>query len=119
MENLGIQPDIFHMNVGEGSIPDAIRSGGEYVKHFHMNETNHREHGTGHADYPAIIKALKDINYGGYIAFYMPFTTQEIFNMASQGYGQSSGGAGNLKRPDLRPYLERPLKMFKELEGAV
>ena len=116
--NLGIQPDVFHMNVGEGSIPDAIRAAGEYIKHFHMNETNHREHGTGHADYPAIIRALKDIDYEGYLAFYMPFTTQEIFNLTSWGYGQSSGDRGKVERPDLRTHLERPLKMFKELEKA-
>ena len=119
MKNLGIQPDIFHMNVGEGSIPDAIRVACEKVKHFHMNETNHREHGTGHADYPAIIKALKDINYNGYIAFYMPFTTQEIFNMTGGNYGQSSGAERESKRPDLKAYLERPMMLFKELEANV
>ena len=117
MKNVGIQPDIFHMNVGEGSIPDAIRAAGDYVKHFHMNETNHREHGTGHADYSAILQALKDIKYNGYIAFYMPYTTQAIFNMAAQGYGQSSGDDGESKRSDLKAYLEKPLKLFKELEA--
>ncbi|AWT60334.1 MAG: hypothetical protein CMN58_06140 [Solibacterales bacterium] len=116
--NLGIQPDVFHMNVGEGSIPKAIRAAGGYVKHFHMNETNHREHGTGHADYRAIIKALKDIKYEGYLAFYMPFTTQEIFNLTAWGYGQSSGDQEKVDRPDLRACLERPLKIFKELEKA-
>ena len=47
----------------------------------------------------------------------MPYTTQAIFNKAAQGYGQSSGDGGESKQPDLKAYLERPLKYFKELEA--
>ena len=50
--DLGVQPDVYHMNVEEGSIPDALRYAGKRIRHFHLNETNHCQHGTGHADYP-------------------------------------------------------------------
>ena len=94
----------------------SIRAAGRYVKHVHLNETNHREIGTGHADYKAIIKALKDIDYDGYLALYMPYTSQEI--MTSKGYGQSElGGTG--QRLDLKAYLEKPLKYLKEVEAIV
>ncbi len=121
MENVGIQPDIFHMNVGEASIPDSLRAAGKYVKHVHLNETNHREIGTGHADYKAIIKALKDIHYDGYLAVYMPFTTQEVFNMTGFGYGRSSseGESEESGRLDLKAYLEHPLKYLKTVEAAI
>lgn len=103
--NIGIQPDIFHMNISEASISDAIRAAGRHVKHVHMNETNHCRHGTGHADYKAIMKTLKEIKFRGYIAIYMPLTTREIF----------MGGGNNSDRPDLKPYLEKPLKYLKEI----
>ena len=121
VDNIGIQPDVFHMNVGEASIADSIRTAGKSVRHVHINETNHRELGTGHADYTAVIKALRDINYDGYLAVYMPYTTQEIFNLVGFGYGQTDGSGSNekVKKTDLKAYLEKPLKYLKEIESVV
>jgi len=119
--NTGIQPDIFHMNIGEASIPDSLRAAGKYVKHVHVNETNHYALGTGHADFKAIVTTLKEINFTGYLAIYMPLTTREIFLMTSRGYGSSSSlqEGSALTRPDLKTYLERPLKYMKQIESLV
>jgi len=104
-DNIGIQPDIFHMNIEEASIPDALRATGKYVKHVHMNETNRYSFGSGHADYKAIMKTLKEINFSGYLAIYMPLTTQEMFNRVS--------------RHELKPYLQLPLRYLKEIENTI
>ncbi|SDJ24163.1 sugar phosphate isomerase/epimerase family protein [Aliiruegeria lutimaris] len=62
---LGIMLDTFHMNMEERSIPDAIRAAGPRIVHFQANE-NHRGHlGTGHLDWPAICRALAEVNYTG------------------------------------------------------
>lgn len=121
LDNIGIQPDIFHMNISEASIADALRATGKYIKHVHMNETNHYSFGSGHADYKAIMKTLKEINFTGCLAIYMPYTTQEIFNMGSQGYGKSGSFATKkgLVRPDLKSYLETPIKYLKEIENIL
>ena len=106
VDNLGIQPDVFHMNMAEGSIPAALRAAGKHIKHMHVNETNHYSLGTGHADFHAIMKTLKDLNYTRYMAVYMPFVSQEAW--------QRTGA-----RLDLLAYLERTLGYLKAIEEAV
>ncbi|ETW14066.1 xylose isomerase domain-containing protein [Roseivivax marinus] len=60
--------DTFHMNMEERSIPDAIRLAGPRIAHFQANE-NHRGHpGTGHIDWPAVMRALAHANYAGPIS---------------------------------------------------
>lgn len=121
LDNLGIQPDVFHMNIEEGSIHDALRAAGGRIKHFHLNETNHCMHGTGHADYAEIFRILKGIGYGGYLTTYMPRTTQEILYSTpgnpylTQDAAADAAGA----RPDLRETLGQILSFLKETERAV
>ena len=120
-DNVGIQPDVFHMNVSEASMLEAIRASGKYIKHFHMNETNHYALGAGHADLKGIVRTLKEIGYSGYIAIYMPFISQAVFQLAGRGYGSAGEAAqGDLPiRPDLGELLGRPIQYLKELERAV
>ena len=122
LENLGIQPDVFHMNIEEGSILDAVRAAGTRIKHFHLNETNHCAHGMGHADYTEIFRILKGIGYQGYLATYMPRMTQEIAestpgNMYHGGNRPQEGDAST--RPNLRDVLDRTLGYLKRVERAV
>ncbi len=62
---LGIVLDTFHMNMEDRSIPDAIKMAGSRVVHFQANENHRGFPGTGHLDWPAIMKALADISYTG------------------------------------------------------
>ena len=65
---LGVMLDTFHMNMEERSIADAIRATGERLVHFQANE-NHRGHpGTGHVDWPSVMRALHQIGYAGPIS---------------------------------------------------
>ncbi|KFB08236.1 Xylose isomerase domain protein TIM barrel [Nitratireductor basaltis] len=67
-EGLGVMLDTFHMNMEDRSIPDAIRLAGDRIVHFQANE-NHRGHpGTGHLDWPAIMRALHQVGYAGPIS---------------------------------------------------
>ena len=60
--------DVFHANIEENSIPDAIREAGPLLAHIHMSENNRRLPGTGsHIQWPEIAKALKEINFTGRI----------------------------------------------------
>ncbi len=121
LDNLGIQPDVFHMNIEEGSIPDALRAAAPHIRHFHLNETNHCRHGTGHADYKAIFRILKAIGFDGYLATYMPRTTQEILQSApGDAYGADTGQPlDESVRPDLLPILRGILGFLREIESAV
>lgn len=120
-DNVGIQPDIHHMNMVEGSIPGAFRAAGELVRHVHINETNLYSLGTGLADFNAIMRALMEIGFEGYLSVYMPLVSQEVYQMAPVGYGRSSSarGSGTGARPDLPTYLGEAIGYLKEIEEAV
>lgn len=63
-----ILADLFHMNIEEASIPDAIRLAGEHIGHVHFADSNRRPAGLGHTDFAPIFAALRHIGYNGYIS---------------------------------------------------
>ena len=123
LDNLGVQPDNFHMNVGESSIVQAVRRAGKHIKHYHFNESNHATHGTGHFPFKDIVCLLKEIGYEGYLSFYMPQTSQQILQstpgigMYGQQDAKSMAESGDTKT--LREYVSQPLQMLKEIERIV
>jgi sugar phosphate isomerase/epimerase len=58
--------DLFHMNIEESNIADAIRTAGQYVGHVHFVDSNRQAAGRGHMNYAPIAQALNDIGYHGY-----------------------------------------------------
>ena len=68
--------DTFHMNMEDGSLPDAIRAAGKRLAHFQANENHRGFIGSGHADWPGITAALRDITYNGPITL-EPFRRDE------------------------------------------
>ncbi len=120
-DNLGIQPDIYHMNIEEGSILDAVRAAGPRIKHFHLNETNHGFHGSGHGDYQGVMRILKAISYDGYLATYLPQINQEVLQSApgNPTYATKPKSATDAARPDLEAVLEQMLTFLKSVERAL
>ncbi len=58
--------DLFHMNIEERSIAEAIRANAGHIGHLHFADSNRRPVGMGHTDMKDIAKALMDIGYTGY-----------------------------------------------------
>jgi D-psicose/D-tagatose/L-ribulose 3-epimerase len=108
-ENLGIQPDIFHMNISESSVAGALRAAGKRIKVVHMNETNHCRLGTGHADYKAIIRTLKGCGFDGWVTTYGPVISQDVFLHRGEAPG----------RPDLKTAMAEQLRFLQEIESVV
>lgn len=65
-DNVKLLADLFHMNIEESNIADAIRVGAERIGHVHFVDSNRQAAGRGHMNYQPIAEALKDIGYGGY-----------------------------------------------------
>lgn len=65
--NVVLLADLFHMNIEEQNIADALREGGKHIGHVHFVDSNRRPTGLGHMDYAPIVAALKDIGYQGYL----------------------------------------------------
>lgn len=59
--------DLFHMNIEERDIADALRVTGDRVGHVHFVDSNRHAAGYGHIDHAAVVTALTDIGYDGYL----------------------------------------------------
>ncbi|GAB3252071.1 sugar phosphate isomerase/epimerase [Larkinella harenae] len=60
--------DLFHMNIEETSLAESIRLAGSYIGHVHFADSNRRPVGFGHTPLEDIAKALKEIDYQGYVS---------------------------------------------------
>ncbi|MEZ5944179.1 MAG: sugar phosphate isomerase/epimerase family protein [Planctomycetaceae bacterium] len=65
-QNVKLLADLFHMNIEETNLADALRAGGSHIGHVHFVDSNRRPAGHGHMDYTPIAAALKEIGYEGY-----------------------------------------------------
>ena len=66
--NVKLLADLFHMNIEERSICDALQQAADYVGHIHFVDSNRRAAGYGHIDFAAIAQTLQKINYDGYVS---------------------------------------------------
>jgi sugar phosphate isomerase/epimerase len=65
-KNVLLLGDLFHMNIEEVDIADAIREAGAFLGHVHFVDSNRRPAGFGHLDYGPIAAALRQIGYQGF-----------------------------------------------------
>jgi len=66
-KNIGIQLDMFHANFEELNPYEAIMDAGDLLWHMHCRDSNSLTPGYGTVDWKAVFRALKKINYPGYI----------------------------------------------------
>ncbi len=66
--NIVLLADLFHMNIEEADIARAIRDAAEKIGHVHWADSNRLAMGSGHADAAAVMAALREISYQGYIS---------------------------------------------------
>jgi D-psicose/D-tagatose/L-ribulose 3-epimerase len=62
---IGMTIDTFHANIEEKSIPQVIRYAGQRLKHVHVSENDRGLLGSGHIDFPVVIRSLHQIGYTG------------------------------------------------------
>jgi sugar phosphate isomerase/epimerase len=65
-DNVKLLADLFHMNIEEANLADAIRAGKGFIGHVHFVDSNRQAAGLGHMDFAPIAAALKEIDYDGY-----------------------------------------------------
>lgn len=85
-ENFKLLYDIYHMQIDEGNVIANIRKYHEYLAHFHVAGVpgRHDPNDTQELYYPAIIKAIKDLDFKGYVAQeYLPTTSDQDKMIAS------------------------------------
>jgi sugar phosphate isomerase/epimerase len=68
VQNVKLLCDLFHMNIEESSIAEALRAAGPLVGHVHFVDSNRLAIGLGHIDMAPIMAVLRDIGYSGYLS---------------------------------------------------
>jgi sugar phosphate isomerase/epimerase len=63
-----ILADLYHMNIEEVNLTDALRGAGRHLGHIHFADSNRRAAGLGHTDFVPIIAALREVGYDGYLS---------------------------------------------------
>jgi len=69
-QNFKLLYDIYHMQIEEGDIIRTIRDNHEYIAHFHTGgiPDRHEINDTQELYYPAVMRAIKETGYKGYVA---------------------------------------------------
>ena len=65
-DNVKLLADLFHMNIEENNLADAIRAGKGHIGHVHFVDSTRQPAGCGHMDFEPIAAALNDIGYDAY-----------------------------------------------------
>jgi sugar phosphate isomerase/epimerase len=67
-QNVCLLADLFHMNIEEADLANALRKASDSIGHVHFVDSNRRPVGMGHINYEPIAKALLDIGYAGFLS---------------------------------------------------
>jgi len=77
-DNVKLLADLYHMNIEESDLAEALRSAGAAVGHVHFADSNRRPMGMGHTDVAPIAEALREMKYDGLVsAECLPYPTSE------------------------------------------
>jgi sugar phosphate isomerase/epimerase len=67
--NLKLLADTFHMNIEEVDMADSLRQHASLLGHVHLPDSNRQVPGHGHIDMKAILQALLETGFQGYLSF--------------------------------------------------
>ena len=112
LSNGGVMADTYHMNIEERSLPETIRETGGLLNHVHLSDSNRAAPGQGHVDFGAILQALVEIDYRGYLTFELdPQAAIRSGLMPDEGHDDPS-------RWLMGQALEHTRKLESRLEGT-
>jgi sugar phosphate isomerase/epimerase len=67
-QNVKILCDLYHMNLEEANLVEALRLAGPKLGHVHFADSNRQAIGFGHTDVAPIARVLTEIGYAGFIS---------------------------------------------------
>ncbi len=98
LKNTGILADLFHMNIEEVSIVEALRSAADLLTHVHISDSNRRAPGAGHLNLLPVVRTLKRADYDGFLGIEAILgDASEDAIRASVGYVRALGDVVHVK----------------------
>lgn len=85
-ENFKLLYDIYHMQIDEGNVIANIKANHQYLAHYHVAGVpgRHEPNDTQELYYPAVMKAILDTGFKGYVAQeYLPIVHEQDQQIAS------------------------------------
>lgn len=67
-DNLGLMPDVFHMNIEDARIGESLARHGNLVKYVHLADSNRLAPGWGHLDFDDVFDGLRRGGFDGWAA---------------------------------------------------
>ncbi len=64
--NLGLMPDVFHMNIEDARIGGALARHADLVNYIHLADSNRLAPGQGHLDFDDVFSGLKQAGFDGW-----------------------------------------------------
>lgn len=61
--NFRLMPDVFHMNIEDAHMGEALRRASDTVEYIHLADSDRHGCGEGHLDFDEVFAALKDIGF--------------------------------------------------------
>jgi len=65
-DNLGLMPDVFHMNIEDARIGESLSRHAKLVKYVHFADSNRLAPGWGHLDFEDVFDGLRKGGYDGW-----------------------------------------------------
>ena len=64
--NIGLMPDVFHMNIEDDRIGDSLARHGRLIKYIHFADSNRHAPGWGHLDFDDVFNGLRRAGFDGW-----------------------------------------------------
>jgi sugar phosphate isomerase/epimerase len=104
--------DFFHMNIEERDPAEAIRAAGRRLRHVHVADSNRRQPGAGHLDFPSLLGALRTIGFDGWLTLECVLdepvedallSSARVLHEAWESHGSAAAPTGSPGRRDDLP----------------
>lgn len=85
LKGIGLQLDMFHMNIEDKSIPYAIEYSKGLISNVHISSSNRHAVGTGHFNFKEVTDTLRKVGYNGFLTLEaFADNAEETLKMTSQ-----------------------------------
>lgn len=78
LDNVKLMFDTFHVLYRREVLTDYAYRMGKDLKHIHISEEHRMPPGQGRGDFPALMEALKEIGYSGYVTMETGFDRRDV-----------------------------------------